>query len=250
MKPDAKDKMDILGVRVDRVDQRQALEAISAFLETDGCKQIVTLNPEYVMLAGERQDLRGIINTCELSVPDGMGIIWASRLMGDPLDNRVTGTGLLPAIGRMCAEKGYSLFLLGGREGVADLTAKELTRLHPSLEIAGTSSSDPEEGDAAVAEINRSGADILAVAYGCPKQDFWIDKHRSDLVTVRAAIGVGGAFDFISGQMPRAPRVMRRMGLEWLFRLWLEPGRASRMLALPRFGLRIAAVRFRRKDRS
>lgn len=239
--------LDVLGVRVDRVDQDGALAAIAAFLETDGCKQIVTLNPEYVMLAGEQPTLKRIINASDLSVPDGMGIIWASRLMGDPLPTRVTGTGLLPAICRLCAERGHSIYMLGGRPGVGDMAADKLRQSYPTLDIAGVSSHDPGEGQEAVAAINASGADVLAVAYGCPKQDFWIDRHRRELNTVKVAIGVGGALDFISGQMPRAPRVMRRAGLEWLFRLWLEPDRAGRMLALPRFGARVTLQRFRRR---
>jgi len=106
---------------------------------------------------------------------------------------------------------------------------------------------DPDDGPATVADVNASGADVLAVAYGCPKQDFWIDRYRGELTSVKVAIGVGGAFDFISGEIPRAPRVMRRAGLEWLFRLWLEPSRARRMAALPRFATRVLWSRLRRR---
>jgi N-acetylglucosaminyldiphosphoundecaprenol N-acetyl-beta-D-mannosaminyltransferase len=241
--------LDILGIKVDRVDRQQALDAITVYLEGDDCRQIVTLNPEYVILAEKQPELRRIINSCDLCIPDGMGIVWASRLLGEPLEGRVTGTGILPEISRICAERDNSIFLLGGEPGVAEMTARVLIDMIPGLDIAGTSSNDPEDGAATVAAVNQSGADILAVAYGCPKQDYWIDKHRAELTGVKTAIGVGGAFDFISGQIPRAPRVMRRTGTEWLFRLWLEPSRARRMMALPRFGFKVIGSRVRGRGR-
>lgn len=240
-----RDSMRLLSVRVDRVDYDRALETIRSLLQSEGCKQVVTLNPEYVMRAEQNGRLCRIINAAELSVPDGMGIVWASRILGDPLPDRVTGTGLLPKICGICVETGSSIFLLGGAPGVADATADELRSRFPGLRIAGTNSSDPEPGidDELVDEINRSGAEVLAVAYGCPKQDLWIDRNRSKLENVKIAMGVGGAFDFISGQISRAPKPIRRAGMEWLYRLWLEPQRARRMAALPRFGWRVLRSR-------
>ena len=238
-------KLRLLSVRVDRVDYSRALDAIHRLLKSEGCKQVVTLNPEYVMRAEQSGRLLRIINAAELSVPDGIGIVWASRILGDPLPDRVTGTGLLPRICGLCAGTGHSIFLLGGEPGVAAAAATELQSRHPALRVAGVSSADPDPAtdDRTVEEINRSGADVLAVAYGCPKQDLWIDRNRDRLEDVRVAIGVGGAFDFISGQIPRAPRLMRKAGMEWLFRLWLEPQRARRMAALPRFAWRVLRTR-------
>lgn len=235
------DTLDVLGVRVDRVDPMQAMEAIAGMLGIPGCNQVVTLNPEYVMRAGQDPDLMRLINGSELIVPDGMGIVWASRLLGSPLKGRVTGTGLLPEIARLCAARDAGLFLLGGQPGVAEMTSAKLRREIPGLNIAGVSCSDPGAAtdERTIEAINSSGAQVLAVAYGCPKQDYWIGRNRGKLSDVRVAIGVGGAFDFISGQVPRAPRFFRRAGLEWLFRLWLEPSRARRMVVLPRFGLKV-----------
>lgn len=237
--------IEVLGVRVDRVDSTQAMETIAAFLDTPDCEQVVTLNPEYVMRAGREPELMRLINSSELIVPDGMGIVWASRLLGSPLKGRVTGTGLLPEIARLCAATGAGLFLLGGQPGVAEMTSSRLRRDNPKLKIAGVSSNDPGAAtdERTIETINSSGAQVLAVAYGCPKQDYWIGRNRKKLTSVRVAIGVGGAFDFISGQVPRAPRVFRRAGLEWLFRLWLEPTRARRMAVLPRFGLKVLLSR-------
>lgn len=232
------DSMEVLGVRVDRVDHWQALARISELLEGPGASQVVTLNPEYVMRARRDPALLKIINTADLSVADGMGIVWASRLAGQPLRGRVTGTGILPEICRLCARKGLGIYFLGGRPGVAELAAAQLKERFPQLIVSGISARDPgpEFDPQTIDDINTSGATVVAVAYGCPKQDFWIDRNRGGLTSVRVAIGVGGAFDFISGQIPRAPRWMRRLGLEWFFRLAREPKRLIRMLALPRFG--------------
>jgi N-acetylglucosaminyldiphosphoundecaprenol N-acetyl-beta-D-mannosaminyltransferase len=241
--------LEVLGVRVDRVDALQALNAINSFFDTTGCKQVVTLNPEYVMQADRDPVLKRLINKSELVVADGMGIVWASRILGKPLKGRVTGTGLLPEIGRLCAARKTSLFLLGGQPGIAELTATKLREQIEDLEIAGISCNDPGKAtDTRTIEmINESGAGVLAVAYGCPKQDYWIGRNRDRLTGIRVAIGVGGAFDFISGQTPRAPRIFRKAGLEWLFRLWLEPSRARRMLALPKFGLKVLGSRLGKK---
>lgn len=242
------ESLELLGVRVDCVDQYEALARVGHLMDTPGLSQIVTLNPEYVMHARNKPDLLSIINSSDLSVPDGIGIVWGARLSGKRLHRRVTGTGLLPEICRLSAHKNLSLFLLGGRPGVAEIAAEELTSRFPALEIAGTSDHDPgPESDIAIVEkINLSGAKVLAVAYGCPKQDYWIDRNRQSLTTVRVAIGVGGAFDFISGEVPRAPRWLRQAGMEWLYRLYQEPSRVGRMLALPRFGWLV--IRERRKN--
>jgi N-acetylglucosaminyldiphosphoundecaprenol N-acetyl-beta-D-mannosaminyltransferase len=242
------DRLRVLSVLVDRVDPSSALSRITGLLKTGGCKHVVTLNPEYVMRAERDSELRRIINGAELTVPDGIGIVWASRLLGEPLPDRVTGTGMLPKLCSICADEGLSVFLLGGGPGVADAAGAELVRMYPKLEIAGSSSRDPDPAldELLVEEINSSGAQLLAVAYGCPKQDLWIDRNRDRLTQVKVAIGVGGAFDFISGQIPRAPRFMRRTGTEWLFRLWIEPSRVRRMVVLPRFGWKVLRSRKKR----
>lgn len=235
------DRLRILGVRVDHVDQGGSLRQIASFLETPGCKVVITVNPEHVILSEKNAGYRQILNSSELNVPDGVGMILASRILGNPLKERVTGSDLLPDISRLCAEKDVSIFLLGGKPGVAEKAAENLKKLCPDLQIAGTSCSDPlpESDETTIGEINESGARVLAVAYGSPKENVWIDRNRDRLSMVNVAIGVGGAFDFISGNIPRAPHWMRRFGLEWLFRLWQEPSRARRMAVLPGFGLKV-----------
>ncbi len=240
--------VDILGLRIDNTDINAALQRVAKMMETPGCKLVVTVNPEHVMLSQNNGQLKNIINGSELNVPDGTGIVWASRLLGQPLPRRITGAGLLPRICGLCAEKGAGIFLLGGGPGVAKRAASNLERMFPGLAVS-TSGNDPgrEIDPETVKEINNSGAAILAVAFGSPKENFWIERNRGRLTGVRVAIGVGGALDFISGEVPRAPLALRRAGLEWLYRLWLEPSRYRRMTALPKFGWQVVQARKRNK---
>ncbi|MGZ3584431.1 MAG: WecB/TagA/CpsF family glycosyltransferase, partial [Ktedonobacterales bacterium] len=173
-------------------------------------------------------------------VADGAGVVWAARLGGATLRGRVTGIDLLDACAQVAAERGYRLFLLGAAEGVARQAAERLEARYPGLRIAGTFAGSPaaaEQGDIC-AHIREAGGDIVFVAYGAPAQELWIARTRGDLGAA-VAIGVGGAFDFVAGRVPRAPSWMRHLGLEWLYRLWREPWRWRRMLALPRFAVAV-----------
>jgi N-acetylglucosaminyldiphosphoundecaprenol N-acetyl-beta-D-mannosaminyltransferase len=166
-------------------------------------------------------------------------------MMGERLPERVAGSELVYHLAGLAAEKAIPIFLLGAAPGVADAAAAVLKNHYPTLIIAGTyaGSPDPAENDAIVQRINDSAAALLFVAYGAPKQDKWIARNRENLTTVRAAIGVGGAFDFITGRSVRAPQWMQKLGIEWPHRLYHEPWRWRRMLALPQFALRIIAAR-------
>ncbi|MBZ0279839.1 MAG: WecB/TagA/CpsF family glycosyltransferase [Anaerolineae bacterium] len=188
------------------------------------------------MIARHDINFRNILKRANLCVPDGVGLLWAAKYQGTPLPERVTGSDGVPLIAARAAEKGWRLFLLGAAPGVAEKAADVLRARHPALQIVGVYSGSPapEEEDAIVERINASGADILFVAYGAPEQDKWIARNTPRL-RVKMAMGVGGAFDFIAGIIPRAPLWMQRLGLEWLFRLYLQPWRIRRMMRLPRF---------------
>ncbi len=229
----------IVGVRVDRVSQRQALDAIEQIIarrrESDErCRQVVTVNPEFLMEAQRNSVFQRSINEAALVVADGIGIVWATRYLREPVPERITGTDMLPQLAKRCAAKGYRLFLLGAAPGVAELAAERLQALAPGLLIAGTyaGSPAPAEEDEIIERVRAAQADVLCVAYGAPTQELWIYRNLSRL-PVAVAIGVGGAYDFLSGRQRRAPAVMQRLGLEWLYRLYREPWRWRRMLALP-----------------
>lgn len=237
----------ILGVRVDRLSRDQALERIEQFIAArlannnqTSCQQVVTVNPEFVMAAQKNSEFCQTINEAALSLPDGAGVVWASRYKQRPTPERVTGTDLVPGLAERCAANGYRLFLLGAAPGIAEAAAEKLIASYPGLQIAGTyaGSPAPAEEAAIIERLENARADVLCVAYGAPAQELWIRRNLARL-PVAAAIGVGGAFDFISGNQRRAPRFFQKSGLEWLYRLYREPWRWRRMLALPLFAINV-----------
>ncbi|HEY7414557.1 MAG TPA: WecB/TagA/CpsF family glycosyltransferase [Ktedonobacteraceae bacterium] len=237
----------ILGIRVDRCSQRQALAYMQELIarkkagqDSVACQQVVTVNVEFVMAAQQNVQFRDYINHAALVVPDSIGIVLAARFLGKPVPERVTGTDMMPELARLCARQGYRLYLLGAAPGVAEDAARRLQEIAPGLQIAGmyAGTPAPDEEDAIIERIRTAEADVLCVAYGAPTQDVWIGRNLSRL-PVAAAMGVGGAFDFLSGRQVRAPRWMQKSGLEWLYRLYREPWRWRRMLALPRFAFQV-----------
>jgi N-acetylglucosaminyldiphosphoundecaprenol N-acetyl-beta-D-mannosaminyltransferase len=237
----------VLGVRVDRLSQRQALDSIERMIarrrtsnNTLPCLQVVTVNPEFVMVAQRNKDFLTAINAAALVVADGAGVVMATRYLGRPAPERVTGTDLLADLARRCAASGYRLYLLGAAPGVGEAAAVRLRELAPGLEIAGTYAGSPAaiEEDEIIERVRAAQADVLCVAYGAPAQELWIWRNLARL-PVAVAIGVGGAYDFLSGRQQRAPAFIRKVGLEWLYRLYREPWRWRRMLALPRFAAQV-----------
>ena len=235
----------VLGVRVDRISQAQTLEQIEALLAryraaggAIACKQLVTVNTEFIMAAQRDEAFRAIINHAALVVPDGMGVVWATRYLGRPAPERVTGTDTLVELAGLCARHSYRLYLLGAAPGVAEEAGRRLQERYPALEIAGSYAGSPaiEEEEGILERLRAANADVLCVAYGAPAQERWIARNLERL-PVAVAMGVGGAYDFLSGRQRRAPRAMQRLGVEWLYRLYREPWRWRRMLALPRFAI-------------
>ena len=172
----------------------------------------------------------------DLRVPDGIGVLWAARLFGTHLQERVTGSDGIQRICERAAQVGWRVFFLGAAPGVAAHVATLLQQRYPGLIIAGSESSNPTDTEWPLIQHRLAIAkpDILFVAFGHPSQDFWIDQHRHEL-PAKVAIGVGGAFDFVAGVTVRAPRWVQQLGLEWLHRLLRQPWRWRRMLKLPQF---------------
>ncbi len=233
----------VLGVRVDRLSQKQALDRIEQIItrrraggNVVPCQQVVTLNTEFVMAAQRNLAFRTAINEAALVLPDGIGVVWATHYLGQPVPERVTGTDTLVALAKRCAAAGYRIYLLGAAPGVAEVAGSYLREVAPGLEISGTYAGSPalHEEDAIIDRIKTARADVLCVAYGAPAQDLWIRRNLSRLPAA-VAIGVGGAYDFLSGRQRRAPRIMQRTGLEWLYRLYRQPWRWRRMTAIPQF---------------
>lgn len=230
----------VLGVRVDVVDIPGAVETIAELIASGGHHLVATVNPEFIMRARTDRRFAALLESASLCIADGWGVLWASRRLGRPLPERVAGSDLIDPLAERAASAGWRVFLVGAAPGVAAAAAERLRARHPGLLIVGTHAGEPgPEGDAeTVAVLAREHPHLLLVAYGAPKQEYWIDRNLAQL-PAGVGIGVGGAFDFITGRVPRAPSWMRRAGLEWLFRLLRQPWRARRMAALPRFAIEV-----------
>lgn len=237
---DERERPHILGLPVDAITYAAWLERIGVWVKSGRPHHVCTINPEFIMIARQDVNFAHILRRADLCVPDGVGLLWAARHLGRPLPERVTGSDGVPIIAERAAQEGWKLFFLGAAPGVAERAAQILREQRPGLQVVGVyaGSPAPAEEDALVERVNASGADILFVAYGAPEQDKWIARNLPRL-KVRMAMGVGGAFDFIAGVVPRAPDWMRRLGLEWAFRLVRQPWRFRRMLRLPRFVLTV-----------
>lgn len=232
----------LLGVPIDVVDLPGAVERVAELMASGGAQQVVTVNPEFLVAARCRPAFAAVLRRAALATPDGIGVVLAARLRGVRLAGRVTGSDLLPLLARRAAAAGWRLFLLGAPPGVAERAAAALREQAPGLVVAGCFAGSPSQAEepAILERLRAARPDLLLVAYGAPAQDLWLARNLAR-TPARVGIGVGGAFDFLAGAKPRAPAVLRRAGLEWLYRLWREPWRARRILAaVPVFTLLIA----------
>lgn len=234
-------RVDILGVGIHNCDEEGAVQALKAFLHSEPARlhQVCTVNPEFVMEARRNPVFRRLLNTVDLATPDGAGIIAAGRLLGHPFKGRATGVALVERLAALSASEGCTLFLLGAAPGVAGAAARVLESRYPGVKIAGTFAGSPREEDwpSIQRRLEAARPDVLLVAYGAPKQDLWIHAHAASLPSsVRVAMGVGGVFDYLSGRAPLAPPLVRRLGLEWLYRLVTQPWRWRRILRVFAFG--------------
>jgi N-acetylglucosaminyldiphosphoundecaprenol N-acetyl-beta-D-mannosaminyltransferase len=187
------------------------------------------VNAAKIVAANRDERLKQILREADLVTADGISVVWASRLLGQRLKQRVTGIDLFQRLVKHAAERGLSVYLLGAREESVRGAVAQLTARHPNLQVAGYRNGyfDASESDAVADDINKSAADLLFVAMGSPAQEYWIALNLAR-TGVRFALGVGGSFDHVSGLARRAPRWMQRMGLEWLHRLICEPRRLWR----------------------
>ncbi len=226
----------ILGVRVHAISRALAVAWIDAWLASGQSAQVVTVNPEIVMRARRDPAYGELLERTRLNVPDGAGIVAAARLRRLSIPERVIGVDLADDLAGLAAVHGYRLLLAGAAPGVADQAAAELQRRYPALIPPATmvGESGPDGDPEARALIDEFRPHIVLAAYGAPAQEFWIDRNLRDLTPV-VGIGVGGTLDYLAGRIPRAPEPMRRLGLEWTYRLAREPWRWRRMRALPEF---------------
>jgi len=242
MKPE---RIDILGVPVDCVNMEQALDTVEVMIAGDQPQYVIAVNPEKVIKARQDPKLLMQLHDAGLLIPDGIGVVIAARLLESVRMERVPGSELMPEICAKAAEKGYRIFLFGADPEVNRKTRDIIVQRYSGILIVGNCDGYVTEDDmpSLIDEINASGAEILFVALGSPKQELWMEKYLGR-THVKVCQGVGGTFDVIAGKVRRAPRAFRRIHLEWLYRLLSNPRRMLRQTALPRFMVAVLKYKF------
>lgn len=240
-------KINIRGVNFANVTMAEAAQCIEERILAGETTAIYTPNPEIVQMCIEDESFYEVINSAELIVPDGIGVVKASRILGTPLKEKVAGIEVGEKVLDIAARNGKGVFLFGGKDktrtesgvSIADQCIPVFEEKYKGIKIVGTRDGyckkEGEENDETIRLINESGAEILFVCLGAPAQEKWIYANRSKLPGVKVYLGLGGSLDVYSGNLKRAPKIFIKLGLEWFYRLLCEPKRIGRMMKLPKF---------------
>lgn len=236
-------RVSISKIPINRLDGEGAVKKLERFIQSKKSGRIVlTIDTPSLMRTRLNPEIKRIYQHADLVTPDGIGVVWACRFLGQPLPERVTGIDMVYKLCAIAASKGYSLFLLGSKDGVARRAKVRLEEKFPGLTVAGTHSGYFKRNGKVIEKIKSANPDILLVGMGFPKQERWIDENINK-IGVSFAMGVGGSFDVISGKLPRAPQMVQNLGLEWLYRLLLEPRRLPRSSYIPLFMVNILLIK-------
>lgn len=238
------EKRNVLGIEYNNVDFNEAIEIVTSFLNSETCKTVATPNSEIAQLCIENKEFRDIINSADLIIPDGIGVIFASKILKKPLKQKVSGIELAISLLPIIEKEGKSLFLLGGDKGIAELAKKIINEKYPNLNICGTENGYFEEEKEVIEQLNILKPDVIFVCLGVPKQEIFMSKYKN-IINAKVMLGLGGTLDILSGKKERAPKIFISLNLEWLYRLIKEPKRLIRMLKLPKYLIGAVINRFR-----
>ena len=227
-------RVDVMGVAFDNVTMDEAVDRALELLERSGPHMVATPNPELVQRAGKDPEFAEILSRADLVIPDGVGVIYAAKILGRPLKTRVPGIDFAAALMGRIVGTGKRLFLLGAAPGVAEQAAVNLRAAYPGLVVCGAHDGYFQEDGPVIDAIRRAKADLVFVCLGVPKQEKWIAANGA-AAGARLYVGLGGSLDVFAGRVERAPESFQRLGLEWLYRLMKEPSRIGRMAKLPLF---------------
>ncbi|WIF95312.1 WecB/TagA/CpsF family glycosyltransferase [Caminicella sporogenes] len=235
---------EIFGVPIDKVTLEKAFNNFKMFMTDDKLSIITTPNTEIVMMANKDKELLEVLKNSNMNIPDGIGLIYASKIHKLEIPERVTGVDFMRKILEYCNDINGSIFILGGKPGVAQKACENIKKRFKNIEIKGFEHGyfNSEEEQIIIEKINKANPDVLFVALGAPRQEKWIYKNRKRL-NAKVAIGVGGSVDIWAGTAKRAPVIYQKLGLEWFYRLLKEPWRYKRMTSLPKFILKVILSR-------
>lgn len=226
--------IELAGIKIDNVTLDESISKLDQFIEEKTPRLIITPNPEMIVNAQSDSLLKEIINKADLRLPDGISMIVVSKLLGKPLKERVAGIDFMLSVVEHSVHKRYRIFLLGGKPGIAKKAAEVLSTRHPSVQIVGFHDGYFEHDGTIIESIKKAQPDIVFAGLGAGRQEKWLKKYLS-ILNVPVAVGVGGSMDVISGYKKRAPIIIQKLYIEWLYRLITEPWRWKRQLALPKF---------------
>jgi N-acetylglucosaminyldiphosphoundecaprenol N-acetyl-beta-D-mannosaminyltransferase len=224
-----RDTVEVLGCRIDRLDMEQTVDRCKRIIDGSGYGQHLAVNAAKLVAMNENPELRAIAEGCDVVSADGQSVVWASRLLGDPLPSRVAGIDLMHRLFELAESEGYRIYILGATSQVLMGAVERLRAIHPRLTLAGYRDGYFEDEDASsvAREIRASRAEILLVAMSSPRKEQWLGEYGRQS-GVSFAMGVGGAIDVVAGHTRRAPHAWQRLGLEWMYRLLQEPRRLLR----------------------
>lgn len=231
----------VLDVPVHPYSMDDAVQYLDKKIQEQKHSFVVTANAEIIMMCQDDAEYKNILtNVADLVLPDGAGTVWAGRKLGYDVPERVAGFDLFNRLLNLAAEKGYKAFFFGASPGIAEAAKKKAESLYSGVRIVGCRDGyfNDNDNEDIIAAINNSGAQILFLALGAPKQEKWLQAHLHEL-NPYITMGIGGSFDVLAGKMDRAPLWMQKYSLEWLFRLYKQPSRFTRMLALPKFVIKV-----------
>lgn len=235
---------EIAGINIDDISMEQAVERIYEFIALNENHSVFTPNAEIMMDGITNKDMKAILNGADMLVADGAGVVLASKILGKAVTEKVSGFDLVKNLLAESSKRPIKFYLFGGKPGIPEKANANIICDYPGAEVVGTRNGyfSKEDEASIIEEINKSGADVLLVCLGAPKQELWITENKSRL-KVKASLGVGGTLDVLAGNVKLAPDFFRNNGLEWLYRLYKEPWRFKRMLRLPKFILYVLGIR-------
>ncbi len=236
-------KESYLGIDVSALSYEGIIEDLGNRIESGKQSTIIAVNPEKVMAAQRDPQVKELINASTYQIADGVGILLAAKLKGGQITSRVTGVDMMSALLRFASEDGLPVYFFGAKEEVVAKAIANIQETFPAIKVVGYTNGYDKDEEALVQRIQQSGAKMIFVALGSPKQELWIQRNMPKLSNVQVFQGVGGSFDVFSGTVKRAPVAFRKLGLEWLYRLMASPSRIKRQLVLPIFLLKVLRSR-------